>query len=94
MLSLILCVGVRRLSPLHYAVQAGDVDIVRHFCQLTSLADLPDSDGRRPLHWAVVENNPQILAVSDFQQRNLSFRGLKERFDLPNLDKLVADWGS
>ena len=56
-------VPVDRLSPLHYAVQAGNTDIIRHFCQLSSIANLPDSDGRRPLHWAVVEDNPEILTV-------------------------------
>jgi len=57
----------KKMTPLRYAIEAGDVDMVKVLCQKDKFhrlnIDVVDSAGRTPLHFAVVDGRMEVVKV-------------------------------
>ena len=50
-------------TPMHYAAEAGERNLVRKLLQLQANADVQDNGGRTALHWAIIKRDTAVCEM-------------------------------
>jgi ankyrin repeat protein len=65
---------ISRKTPLHYACENGNVEMVKYLCEMGAAIDLADMDGFTPIHVAAENGNIKCITVLISQGMDLNHK--------------------